>query len=148
MILNYFHALHETPINATRLLRAAMGFGWELTELQVRQASSRSTFTPTEACPYLGLLSRCIRYIDMKIVSTFHPSSAVLSSVKCRLGSRDLEHLVVAKLNRLDVYSLRPHGLQHECFLNVWGKVCSVASIPISVSCARARLPIYLDLKP
>ncbi|KAF8967077.1 CPSF A subunit region-domain-containing protein [Flammula alnicola] len=67
----------------------------------------------------------------MKIVSTFHPSSSVLSSVKCRLGTRDLEHLVVAKLNRLDVYSLRTHGLQHECGLDVWGKICSLKRIPL-----------------
>ena len=69
----------------------------------------------------------------MKISSTFHPSSSVISSTKCRLASRDLEHLVVAKLHRVDVYSLRPHGLQHECGLDIWGIVCSVKPISISV---------------
>ena len=69
----------------------------------------------------------------MKISSTFHPSSSVISSTKCRLASRDVEHLVVAKLHRVDLYSLRPHGLQHECGLDIWGLVCSVKPIPISV---------------
>ena len=69
----------------------------------------------------------------MKIISTFHPTSSVLSSVKCRLSSRDLEHLIVAKLNRIDAYTVRPHGLQHECGLDVWGKVCSVKHLPLSV---------------
>lgn len=69
----------------------------------------------------------------MKIVTTFHQPSAVLSSVKCQLSSRNLEHLVVAKLNRIDVYSLQPHGLQHECDLEIWGKILVVRAVPISV---------------
>ncbi|TFK20000.1 hypothetical protein FA15DRAFT_673909 [Coprinopsis marcescibilis] len=68
----------------------------------------------------------------VKLVTTFHPSSSVVSSVKCRLASRDLEHLVVAKLDRIDVYSLRPHGLQHECGVDVWGRVLCVKALPIS----------------
>ena len=70
----------------------------------------------------------------MKVVATFHPPSSVVSTVKCRLASRDLEHLVVAKVNRVDVYSLQKHGLQHECGVDVWGKVLCVKAIPISVS--------------
>lgn len=70
----------------------------------------------------------------MKIISTFHPSSSVVSSVKCRLASRDLEHLVIAKLSRIDVYSIQPQKLQHETGLDVWGKICSVKALPISVS--------------
>ncbi|KAH6912768.1 mono-functional DNA-alkylating methyl methanesulfonate N-term-domain-containing protein [Coprinopsis sp. MPI-PUGE-AT-0042] len=68
----------------------------------------------------------------MKIVTTFHASSSVVSSVKCCLSSRNLEHLVIAKLDRLDVYSLRPNGLQYECGVDIWGKVLCVRAIPIS----------------
>ena len=78
----------------------------------------------------------------MKIVSTFHPSSSVLSSVKCRLGTQDIEHLVVAKLNRLDVYSVRSHGLQRECGMEIWGKICAVRAIPLSVSRVPLTIPI------
>lgn len=77
----------------------------------------------------------------MKISSTFHPSSSVISSTKCRLASRDVEHLVVAKLHRVDIYSLRPHGLQHECGLDIWGIVCSVK--PISISVGQHISPFY-----
>jgi len=70
----------------------------------------------------------------MKIISTFHPSSSVLSSIKCQLTSRDLEHLVISKLSRIDVYSVQPQGLQHECGLDVSGKICSIKALPISVS--------------
>ncbi|TFK70374.1 hypothetical protein BDN72DRAFT_542903 [Pluteus cervinus] len=68
----------------------------------------------------------------MKIVTTFHQPSSVLDSVKCSLSTHDLDHLVVAKLNRVDVYSLQPHGTQYECGLDIWGKVVCVKAIPIS----------------
>lgn len=70
----------------------------------------------------------------MKIVTTFHQPSSVLSSVRCRLSTRDIEHLVVAKLNRVEVYSLQPTGASHECSLGVYGKVASVKAIPIPVN--------------
>jgi DNA damage-binding protein 1 len=76
----------------------------------------------------------------MKIVTTFHQPSSVLSSLKCRLASRDLEHLVVAKLNRVDVFSLQPEGLKHECGLDIWGKILTVKAVPISV-CANVLSP-------
>ena len=75
----------------------------------------------------------------MKIVTTFHQSSSVLSSLKCQLGTRDTEHLVVAKLNRLDVYSLKPQGLHHECGVEIWGKVLTIKAIPQIVSRQRSR---------
>lgn len=71
--------------------------------------------------------------VAMKVVTTFHQPSSVLASLKCRLGSRDTENLVVAKINKLIVYSIPPHGLQRECSLDVWGKVLTVKAIPIPV---------------
>lgn len=79
----------------------------------------------------------------MKVVTTFHHPSSVLSSVKCQLSSRDLEHLVIAKIDRIDVYSLQPHGLQHECGLEIWGKVVSVKAVPILGS-SRSNLLLFL----
>ncbi|KAF8630852.1 hypothetical protein AX17_005211 [Amanita inopinata Kibby_2008] len=79
----------------------------------------------------------------MKIVTTFHQPSSVLCSVKCHLGSSDVEHLVVGKLNRLVVYSIQPHGLQQECTTEVWGKVLSVKAIPIPRS-SRSNLVLMI----
>ncbi|KAF9463019.1 CPSF A subunit region-domain-containing protein [Collybia nuda] len=79
----------------------------------------------------------------MKIVTTFHQPSSVFSSVRCQLSSRDLDHLVVAKLNRIDVYSLQPNGLQHECGLEIWGKVLVVKAVPVSGS-SRSNLLLML----
>ncbi|KAJ7688236.1 mono-functional DNA-alkylating methyl methanesulfonate N-term-domain-containing protein [Mycena olivaceomarginata] len=73
----------------------------------------------------------------MKIVSTFYKPSSVLCSVKCNLTSTGLEHLVVAKLDGLDVYSVRPEGLKHECRWNVWGNILSDSS--------RSNLIVMLD---
>lgn len=70
----------------------------------------------------------------MKVVTTFHAPSSVVGSVKCRLGSRDTEHLAIAKQSRLDIYSLQPNGLQHECGIDLLGQIKCVRAIPIHVS--------------
>ncbi|KAF7365431.1 CPSF-A domain-containing protein [Mycena venus] len=80
----------------------------------------------------------------MKIVSTFQKPTSVLSSVKCSLASTPLEHLVVAKLDGLDVYSVQPKGLKHECRWNVWGNILSVKSVPTFDS-SRSNLIVLLD---
>lgn len=67
----------------------------------------------------------------MRVVATFHPPSGVEHSVKCSLtNDADLEHLVIAKSNRLDVYSVQPNGLKHECDLDIWGHIVSLRAIP------------------
>lgn len=69
----------------------------------------------------------------MKIVTTFHHPSSIVGAVKCRLSTTNTEHLVVAKLNRVDVYSLRPSGSHLECGIDIWGKVTSLKALPIPV---------------
>ncbi|KAI9465477.1 CPSF A subunit region-domain-containing protein [Lactarius psammicola] len=67
----------------------------------------------------------------MRIVSTFHPPSSVTDAVKCRLTSDySLIHLVVAKSNRLDIYSVQPSGLSYECGTEIWGRIVVVKAIP------------------
>lgn len=67
----------------------------------------------------------------MRVVATFHPPSAVEHSIKCNLtNDAEVEHLVVAKSNRLEVYSLQPQGLQRECSLEIWGHIVSLRAIP------------------
>ncbi|KAJ6620776.1 CPSF A subunit region-domain-containing protein [Mycena sp. CBHHK59/15] len=71
----------------------------------------------------------------MHIVSTFHQPSSVLCSLKS---------LVVAKLNGLDVYSVLPEGLKHECRWEVWGNILSVKSVPIPDS-SRSNVVVMTD---
>jgi len=85
----------------------------------------------------------------MKIVATFHQPSSVLASVKCRLSISNVEHLVVAKLNRIEVFSLQPTGVKFECSLEIFGKVTAVKAIPIPVrslyvSCASYSIYMLL----
>ncbi|CAK5284351.1 unnamed protein product, partial [Mycena citricolor] len=62
---------------------------------------------------------------------TFHRPSSVVSSLKCSLTA-GVEHLVVAKLDGLDVYSLQPEGLRHECRWDILGNVLTVKALPVS----------------
>ena len=75
----------------------------------------------------------CLSTALMKVVSDFHPPSSVSCSVKCTLTD-GLEHLVVAKTNRVEVYSLRPEGLHSECELEIWGRIIALRNIPKDVS--------------
>lgn len=80
----------------------------------------------------------------MRIVSTFHQPSSVTDAIKCRLTSdRSLVHLVVAKSNRLDVYSVRSSGLSHECGTEIWGRIVVVKAIPTTVI-VTASTPLIL----
>ncbi|KAL1748361.1 mono-functional DNA-alkylating methyl methanesulfonate N-term-domain-containing protein [Schizophyllum fasciatum] len=65
----------------------------------------------------------------VKLVTTFHAPSSVIASVKCKLTPGDVEHLVVAKMSRLEVFSLQPEGLCLESTLDIWGSVCSVKAV-------------------
>ncbi|KZT11975.1 uncharacterized protein LAESUDRAFT_746751 [Laetiporus sulphureus 93-53] len=66
----------------------------------------------------------------MRVVATFHQPSSVSHSVKCNL-TPDQEHLVVAKSNRLEVFSLQPEGLRRECGLDIWGRVVALRAVPV-----------------
>ncbi|KAL4064854.1 CPSF A subunit region-domain-containing protein [Scleroderma yunnanense] len=67
----------------------------------------------------------------MKVVSTYHQPSSVLDSVKCILDGD--EYLVVAKLNRVDFYSIHPDGLRLENGIDIWGRVRAVRTVPLRV---------------
>lgn len=69
----------------------------------------------------------------MKVVADFHPPTSVVYSVKCNLTNDGVEHLVVAKTNRLEVYSLHPDGLRLECELEIWGQPIGLRVLPRAV---------------
>lgn len=65
----------------------------------------------------------------MKVVATYHPSTSVLDSAKCTLAEDGSECLLVAKLNRVDVYAIRPDGLHHQTGIEIWGRVKAVRPV-------------------
>ncbi|KAK7682424.1 hypothetical protein QCA50_014629 [Cerrena zonata] len=79
----------------------------------------------------------------MKLVTTFHSTSSVVGSLKCRLTpDSELEYLVIARPNRIEVSALTPDGLRPECELEIWGRVLALRSIP---SPDAAKLLILTD---
>ncbi|KAG7088601.1 hypothetical protein E1B28_012575 [Marasmius oreades] len=78
-----------------------------------------------------------------RVAATFHPSSSVLASTTCSLSSRNLRHLVVGKLDRLEVYSIRPDKLELECTYQLTGKLSTLKAIPVSQH--RCNILVLLD---
>lgn len=66
--------------------------------------------------------------VEMKVVTTFHQPSSVAHSLKCTLSTDQL-HLVVARLNTLEVYSAQPEGLRHECTAELYGRISVIRTI-------------------
>jgi DNA damage-binding protein 1 len=64
----------------------------------------------------------------MKVVSTFHAPSSVVSSL--RLQTPDSLCLVLARPDVIEVYKVTPDGLQLLQKQDVWGRILSVKPIP------------------
>ncbi|KAG9315581.1 CPSF A subunit region-domain-containing protein [Chiua virens] len=79
----------------------------------------------------------------MKLISTFHPPSSVLDSLKFTLAT-GAEFLVVAKLNRVDIYSIDQAGLRHEQQAEIWGRIRTIKVVPI-VNTTRVNLLVLTD---
>ncbi|KAH9924683.1 CPSF A subunit region-domain-containing protein [Epithele typhae] len=81
----------------------------------------------------------------MRVVGTFHPPSSVARSVKCSLTEdASLQHLVLAKTDKLEVYSLRPDGLKKECVTDMWGRIVGLQAVP-SEDTGRSDLLVMTD---
>ena len=75
----------------------------------------------------------------MKVINTFHQPSTVVASLKCTLSSNpELSHLVVAKVSRIEVSSIQPEGLKHECSLDIWGRIICMRAVA-----AKVRLLVF-----
>jgi DNA damage-binding protein 1 len=68
----------------------------------------------------------------MKVITTFHGPSAVSHSLKCNLVV-GVEHLIIARLNKIEVFRCRRSGLEHESVFEIWGRIISMKAIPIQV---------------
>jgi len=70
----------------------------------------------------------------MKVVSTVHAPSAVYHSLKCNLTEDEgVEHLVVARLNAVDVFHCQPKRLEHKGSFEIWGRIIALRALPIKV---------------
>ena len=69
----------------------------------------------------------------MLVVNTWLQPSAVSHSLRCHLTSDDRECLVVAKVNRLEVYDLTAEGLEYRCCFDAWATITSLIQVPRKV---------------
>ena len=70
----------------------------------------------------------------MKLVTTFHPTSSVIGSLRCRLvPDSETEYLVIAKPDRVEVFSTNANGLQPECELEIMGRILALKGVPMPV---------------
>lgn len=83
---------------------------------------------PHDVRPVLLNATHDVLTVEMKVVTTFHQPSSVAHSLKCTL-SPDQLHLIVAKLNTLEVYSAQPEGLRHECTAELYGRISVIRTI-------------------
>ncbi|KAI0647974.1 CPSF A subunit region-domain-containing protein [Trametes meyenii] len=81
----------------------------------------------------------------MRVVGTFHPSSSISRSLKCCLTpDPTLEHLVVAKTEKLEVYSLQLDGPKLECTADLWGRIVGLQAVPAKEK-GRSNLLVMTD---
>lgn len=78
----------------------------------------------------------------MRVVSTFFHPSSVLHSLKCRLDESELEYLIVATPNKLEVLALLPEGAKVQCSLEIWGVISSLKAVHHVVS---HLIPFYMQ---
>ena len=89
---------------------------------------------PTRGSLHPHALRCSYRATAMKVVTTFHQPSAVVSSASCHLlEDRSVRHLAVARPNKLEVYSAGEAGLKLESAVEIWGRASSVKCIPAQV---------------
>lgn len=82
----------------------------------------------------------------MRIVSTFHPSSSVTSSLRCCLVANSAtEHLVVAKPGKIEVFVITDDGLKPDCEVEIWGVIVSIKAIPAKRSAKHSNLLVLTD---
>ncbi|KZV68820.1 hypothetical protein PENSPDRAFT_609570 [Peniophora sp. CONT] len=82
----------------------------------------------------------------MKVVTTFHPPSSVVSSASCHLlADRAVRHLAVARLNKLEVYSAGEAGLKLESTGEIWGCISSVKVVPAQDNASADTLLVLTD---
>ncbi|KAF8516138.1 CPSF A subunit region-domain-containing protein [Hysterangium stoloniferum] len=67
----------------------------------------------------------------MRVVSTFFAPSSTSHSLKCKLDHTETDYLVVAKPDRVEVFSLQPDGAKFQCSLEVWGVISSLKTVSL-----------------
>jgi len=69
----------------------------------------------------------------MHVISTYLPPTAVTHAITARLTARSARYLVIAKINRIEAFSLEREGLKQVAAYELWGRVVALEEITIDV---------------
>ena len=70
----------------------------------------------------------------MHVISTYLQPTAVTHATTARLTGGSVQYLVIAKINRVEVFSLEPEGLKQVAAYELWGRVVALDEIVVDVS--------------
>ncbi|EJU03243.1 hypothetical protein DACRYDRAFT_115454 [Dacryopinax primogenitus] len=65
----------------------------------------------------------------MRYVVTHHQPTAAVDSIRGDFTGSGSVQLVVAKVNRVELYNLSPEGLKRVCDLEIWGTITNIAEV-------------------
>lgn len=71
----------------------------------------------------------------MHVISTYLPPTAVTHAITAKLSGSSTRHLVIAKINRVEAFSLELEGLKPVAAYELWGRVVALEEIVVDVSC-------------
>lgn len=71
----------------------------------------------------------------MHVISTYLPPTAVTHAITAKLSGSSTRYLVIAKINRVEAFSLELEGLKPVAAYELWGRVVALEEIVVDVSC-------------
>ena len=71
----------------------------------------------------------------MHVISTYLPPTAITHAITAKLIGGSARYLVIAKINRVEAFSLEPQGLRQVAAYELWGRIVALEEIVVDVSC-------------
>jgi hypothetical protein len=75
----------------------------------------------------------------MHVISTYLPPTAVTHAITAKLTAGSARYLVIAKINRVEVFSLERDGLKKAAAYELWGRIVALEEIVVDVSYPHMR---------
>lgn len=69
----------------------------------------------------------------MHVISTYLPPTAVTHAITAKLTAGSARYLVIAKINRVEVFSLEREGLKPLATYELWGRIVALEEVVVDV---------------
>lgn len=70
----------------------------------------------------------------MHVISTYLSPTAVTHAITAKLTAGSARYLVIAKINRVEAFSLEREGLKQVAAYELWGRIVALEEIVVDVS--------------